>query len=66
MRAAVADERQLTKEKITVLDKEIEEVQKELAKEKVIYQDKIKFSRGIQDKILHERIQVQGLMKVLQ
>ena len=66
VRAAISLEEQNTKQKIVVLDEEISEVQQKMQQEKTKYQEKIKFARGIQDEILHERVQTQGLLKILQ
>lgn len=63
---AIAEEKKLTRKQIEVLDNEIQEVQQETQLMKTKYQEKIKLARGIQDEILHERVQTQGLLKIFQ
>lgn len=64
MRQAIVEERQKTKDAINIFDDQINQIKNETAQMKAKYQEKIKFARGIQDKILHERVHAQGLTKV--
>lgn len=60
------EEKQKTRDVIAVYDDQINQIKSETAQMKAKYQEKIKFSRGIQDEILHERVHAQGLTKVFQ
>ena len=66
VKEAIAEEKKKTRKQIEVLDNEIHEVQQETQMMKTKYQEKIKLARSIQDKILHERVQTQGLLKIFQ
>ena len=64
VKQAIMEEKKQTRKQIEVLDNEIHEVQQETQKLKTKYQKKIKMARSIQDEILHERVQTQGLLKI--
>ena len=66
VKEAIAQEKKETRKQIEVLDNEIHAVQQETQLMKTKYQEKIKLARSIQDEILHERVQTQGLLKIFQ
>ena len=66
VKAAIAEEKKKTKERIGAHDQDIDSVRSEMQQMKEKYQQKIKAAREVQDLFLHERVQTQGLLKVFQ